>query len=151
MSACNHPLCFLHLIRLPGRSVQTGTHIQPHSSLLLNPYLTLKAIRKCISRSWRPGGPRQWGVEGDWLLRPWGVQFSWGGCRRLSPPGFLPCRAPKGFKLRLENVMHVRVPGVSEALICFFSRVYHVLHMHPGMGLRGCGPCVCGSKMSVHL
>lgn len=69
----------------------------------------------------------------------------------LRPPGFLPCWAPKGFKLRLENVMRVCVPGVSEALICFFSRVYHVPHRHAGVGLRGCGPCVCGSEMSVHL
>lgn len=111
----------------------------------------LKAIRKCISRSWRPSGPRQWEVGGYWLLRPWGVQFSWGGCRRLSLPGFLPCQAPKGFKLHLENVMHVCVPGVSEALICFFFHVYHVPHMHPGVGLHGCGPCICGSEMSVHL
>lgn len=55
-----------------------------------------------------------------------------------------------GFKLCLENVMRVCVSGVSEALICF-SRVYHVPHMRPGVRLRGCGPCVCGSEMSVHL
>ena len=48
-------------------------------------------------------------------------------------------------------MMHVCDPGVSEVLICFFSRAYHVPHMHAGVGLRGCGPCVCGSEMSVHL
>lgn len=30
-------LCFLYLIRPPGSSIQTGTHIQPHSSLLAQP------------------------------------------------------------------------------------------------------------------
>lgn len=70
------------------------------------------------------------------------------------PLGFLPCWGSQGqwdgassFAWRMWCTC---VPRASEALICLFSRVYLVPHVHPSVGLRGCGPCVCGSlRVSV--